>query len=433
LNQKEFARRRRHLNELAGRGGIIVVPAVPERVRSRDTLFEYRPDSDLFYLTGFSEPEAVAVLVPGREQGEYLLFCRERDPERERWDGARCGPEAAVATFGCDDAFPIGDIEEILPGLIERSERVYYPMGTAPEFDQRLLGWIKVLNAKRQSGHAPSEIVALGHLLHEMRLFKSRAEVSAMAKAAHIAVGAHRRAMRACRPGLMEYELEAEYLHEFRRHGATCSYLPIVAGGANACVLHYRANDAELAAGELVLVDAGCEFKMYASDVTRTFPVSGRFSAQQRALYETVLAANLAATAKIVAGNHWNDPHDAAIKEITRGLRELGLLKGKLQVLLKQAAYREYFMHRTGHWLGMDVHDVGDYKIDEQWRLLEPGMALTVEPGLYIRANAKAPKAWRGIGIRIEDDVVVTKAEPHVLTAGLPKEIAAVEDLMAAA
>ncbi|HEY7673009.1 MAG TPA: aminopeptidase P N-terminal domain-containing protein [Gammaproteobacteria bacterium] len=433
MNQKEFARRRRHLLELVGPRGIVVVPAAPERVRSRDTLFEYRPDSDLFYLTGFGEPEAVAVLVPGREQGEFLLFCRERDLERERWDGARCGPEAAVASFGCDDAFPVGDVDEILPGLLERSERVYYPMGTAPDFDQRLLGWIKALNAKRQSGHAPSDIVSLGHLLHEMRLFKSRAETSVMEKAAAIAVAAHRRAMRACRPGLMEYELEAEYLHEFRRHGATCSYLPIVAGGANACVLHYRANDAELAAGELVLVDAGCEYRMYASDVTRTFPVNGRFNAPQKALYDVVLAANRAATAKVVAGNHWNDPHDAAIREITRGLRELGLLKGKLQALLKRAAYRDYYMHRTGHWLGMDVHDVGDYKIDEQWRLLEPGMALTVEPGLYISAKAKVPKPWRGIGIRIEDDVVVTKAEPHVLTAALPKESAAVEELMAAA
>jgi len=433
LTSKEFARRRRHLIELVGPRGIVVVPAAPERVRSRDTLFEYRPDSDLFYLTGFGEPDAVAVLVPGREQGEFLLFCRERDSERERWDGARCGPEGAIARFGCDDAFPIGDIDEILPGLLERSERVYYPMGTSPDFDQRLLGWIKGLNTKRQSGHGPSDIVSLGHLLHEMRLFKSRAETSVMGKAAEIAVAAHRRAMRACRPGLMEYELEAEYLHEFRRHGATCSYLPIVAGGANACVLHYRANDAELAAGELVLVDAGCEYEMYASDVTRTFPVSGRFSAPQKALYEVVLAANLAATAKVVAGNHWNDPHDAATKEITRGLRELSLLKGKLPALLKRGAYREYFMHRTGHWLGMDVHDVGDYKIDEQWRLFEPGMALTVEPGLYISTDAKVPKAWRGIGIRIEDDVVVTKAEPHVLTADLPKEPAAVESLMAAA
>ena len=433
MKEKEFARRRRHFMELVGSGGIVVLPAAPERVRSRDTLFQYRPDSDFFYLTGFPEPEAVAVLIPGRAEGEFLLFCRERNPERELWDGARCGPEAAVATYGCDDAFPIGDIDEILPRLLEQSERVYYPMGVATEFDQRLLGWINALNVKRQSGHAPSEIVALGHLLHEMRLFKSGAETGALQKAAQIAVAAHRRAMRACRPGLMEYELEAEYLHEFKRHGVDCSYLPIVAGGANACVLHYRDNNAPLADGDLVLVDAGCEYEMYASDITRTFPVNGRFSAAQRDLYEIVLAANAAATAKVVAGNHWNDPHEAAIKEVTRGLKEVGLLKGRLPALLKGAAYREFFMHRTGHWLGMDVHDVGDYKVAEQWRLLEPGMVLTIEPGLYISASSRVPKHWRGIGIRIEDDVVVRREAPRVLTAGLPAAVEDVEALMAAA
>jgi Xaa-Pro aminopeptidase len=433
LKEREFARRRRHFMELVGAGGIVVLPAAPERVRSRDTLFQYRPDSDFFYLTGFPEPETVAVLIPGRAKGEFLLFCRERNPERELWDGARCGPEAAVAKYGCDDAFPIGDIDEILPRLLERSERVYYPMGVAPEFDQRLLGWINALNTKRQSGHAPSEIVALGHLLHEMRLFKSGAETGAMQKAAQIAVAAHRRAMRACRPGLMEYELEAEYLHEFKRHGADCSYLPIVAGGANACVLHYRDNNAPLTDGDLVLVDAGCEYEMYASDITRTFPVNGRFSAPQRELYEIVLAANAAATAKVVAGNHWNDPHEAAVKEVTRGLKEVGLLKGRLPALLKGAAYREFFMHRTGHWLGMDVHDVGDYKVAEQWRMLEPGMVLTIEPGIYISASARVPKQWRGIGIRIEDDVVVRREAPRVLTAGLPSAPDEVEALMAAA
>jgi Xaa-Pro aminopeptidase len=433
LKEKEFARRRRHFMELVGAGGIVVLPAAPVRVRSRDTLFQYRPDSDFFYLTGFPEPETVAVLIPGRAKGEFLLFCRERNPERELWDGARCGPEAAVAKYGCDDAFPIGDIDEILPRLLERSERVYYPMGVAPEFDQRLLGWINALNTKRQSGHAPSEIVALGHLLHEMRLFKSGAETGAMQKAAQIAVAAHRRAMRACRPGLMEYELEAEYLHEFKRHGADCSYLPIVAGGANACVLHYRDNNAPLTDGDLVLVDAGCEYEMYASDITRTFPVNGRFSAPQRELYEIVLAANAAATAKVVAGNHWNDPHEAAVKEVTRGLKEVGLLKGRLPALLKGAAYREFFMHRTGHWLGMDVHDVGDYKVAEQWRMLEPGMVLTIEPGIYISASARVPKQWRGIGIRIEDDVVVRREAPRVLTAGLPSAPDEVEALMAAA
>ena len=433
MNEKEFARRRRHLMELVGAGGIVVLPAAPERVRSRDTFHAYRPDSDFFYLTGFGEPEAVAVLIPGRAQGQFLMFCRERDPERERWEGVRAGPEGALACYGCDDAFPIGDVDEILPGLLERSERVYYPMGVAADFEQRLLAWINTLNVKRQSGHAPSEIVALGHLLHEMRLFKSRAETSAMQKSAQIAVAAHRRAMRACRPGLMEYELEAEYLHEFKRRGAVCSYLPIVAGGVNACVLHYHANDAPLADGELVLVDAGCEYEMYASDITRTFPVGGRFTEPQKELYEIVLAANAAATAKAVAGNHWNDPHEAAVREVTRGLREAGILKGRLPTLLKDGAYREFFMHRTGHWLGMDVHDVGDYKIDDEWRMLEPGMALTIEPGIYIGDGGKAVRHWRGTGIRIEDDVVVTRAEPRVLSAGVPTTVEAIESHMAGA
>jgi Xaa-Pro aminopeptidase len=395
-------------------------------------LFTYRPDSDFYYLTGFAEPEAVAVLMPGRSQGEFLLFCRERNPERELWDGARAGPEGAVTAFGADDAFPITDVDDILPGLLERSDRVYYSMGVTPEFDQRLLGFIQTLNANRQRGHAPSELVALDHLLHEMRLFKSRAEAATMRRAAEIAVAAHARAMRACRPGMMEYELEAEFLHEFRRHGADCSYPPIVAGGANACVLHYRANDAALADGDLVLIDAGCEYRMYASDVTRTFPVGGRFTEPQRELYDVVLEANRAATAKAVVGNHWNDPHDAAVAVITRGLRELKLLKGRQASLVRSQAYREFFMHRTGHWLGIDVHDVGDYKVAEQWRLLEPGMVMTIEPGIYVAPDSRAAKRWRGIGIRIEDDVLVTRAAPDVLTAALPAATADIERHMEA-
>ncbi len=418
--------------EMIGVGGIAVLPAAPERVRSRDTHYPYRQDSDFHYLTGFPEPEAVAVLVPGRPQGEFLLFCRERDPTRELWDGPRAGPAGAVSQYGADDAFPIADIDEILPGLLEQSQRVYYSIGNAPEFDQRLLGWLHALNARRQSGHAPSEIVALDHLLHEMRLFKSRAEASVMRQAAKIAVDAHARAMRACRPGMMEYELEAEYVHEFRRHGAECSYPPIVATGANACVLHYRANDAELADGDHVLVDAGCEYRMYASDVTRTFPVNGRFSAAQRELYDVVLEANLAATAAAKPGNHWSDPHSAAVATITRGLRALGILEGRLPTLLKSHAYRPYFMHKTGHWLGLDVHDVGDYKVGEEPRLLEPGMVLTIEPGIYIAPGArKVAKRFRGIGIRIEDDVLITRDGPEVLTAELPKEADAIERLMA--
>jgi Xaa-Pro aminopeptidase len=433
VNGKEFARRRRQLMELIGPHGIAVLSAAPERVRSRDTLFTYRPDSDFYYLTGFEEPEAVAVLMPGREQGEYLLFCRERNPERELWDGPRTGPEGAVERYGANDAFPITDLDDILPGLLERTDRVYYSIGIAPEFDQRLLGFIHTLNANRQRGHSPSEIVALDHLLHEMRLFKTRAESSVMREAARIAVQAHSRAMRACRPGMLEYELEAEFLHEFRRHGADCSYPPIVAAGANACVLHYRANNAELLDGDLVLIDAGCELAMYASDVTRTFPVNGEFSEPQRELYEVCLEANRSATAQVKVGNHWNDPHDAAVVTITKGLKELGLLKGKVAALIKSQQYRQFFMHRTGHWLGIDVHDVGDYKIDEQWRLLEPGMVMTVEPGIYVSPAAKSvAKRWRGIGIRIEDDVLVTRDGPDVLTLGVPTSVKEIESHMSA-
>ncbi len=431
---REFARRRRHLMELVGAGGIVVLPSAPERVRSRDTLFDYRPDSDLFYLTAFPEPEAVGVLIPGRAQGQFLMFCRERDPERELWDGSRAGPEGVVTDYGCDDAYPISDIDEILPNLMEPCERVFYSMGVDHDFDQRLLGWLNALNAKRHSGHAPGEVVALDHLLHEMRLFKSRAEASLMRRSALIAVAAHKRAMQVCEPGMMEYQLEAEFLHEFRRNGAGCSYAPIVAGGANACVLHYTENDAALNDGDLVLIDAGCEFELYASDITRTFPVNGTFSAAQRELYEIVYEANQAATAAAVHGNHWDDPHTAAVRVVTKGLRSLGLLSGRLPSLLKEQAYRKYFMHRTGHWLGMDVHDVGDYKVDDQWRLLEPGMAMTIEPGIYIgpSAGGKA-RRWRGTGIRIEDDVVITRQGPRVLTAGLPSEADEVERLMAAA
>jgi len=419
--------------EAMGPDGIAILPAAPQRIRSRDTSFAYRQDSDFYYLTGFPEPEAVAVLIPGRPGGEYLLFCRERDPVKEMWEGVRAGPAGAIERYGADDAFPIGDIDEILPGLIEQRERVYYSIG-AGEFDRRLLDWIRTLNAKRQSGRAPSELVALDHLLHEARLFKSRAEIAVMRRAARIAIDAHRRAMSVCRPGMREYELEAEYVHEFRRRGAVCSYPPIVAGGANACVLHYTANDAVLADGDLVLVDAGCEYEMYASDVTRTFPVNGRFTPRQRELYEIVLAANRAAIAAVKPGNHWNDPHDAAVRVITAGLREIGLLNGRLSTLIKEQAYRRFFMHKTGHWLGMDVHDVGDYKVGDAWRLLEPGMVLTIEPGIYVAADATGKaKAWRGIGIRIEDDVVVTRDGCEVLTAELPVDADEIERLVGTA
>ena len=418
---------------MVGEDGMAILPSAPIRQRSRDVEYRFRQDSDFYYLTGFAEPESVAILAPGRENGEYVLFCRERDPRRERWDGLRAGPEGAVELFDADDAFPIEDIDDILPGMLETRNRVYYTMGAYADFDQQLTEWVKSLKNRESSGiHTPHEFIALDHILHDMRLYKSRAEITAMRKAAGIAVSAHRRAMRRVRPGMFEYEVEAEYLYEFRRQNATTSYAPIVGTGANACTLHYVDNRDELKDGDLLLVDAGCEYDYYASDITRTMPVNGRFSPEQRAVYEIVLEAQTAAIAKTAKGNHWNDPHDAAVRVITRGLRKLGLLDGTLPKLIRDEAYREFFMHRTGHWLGMDVHDVGDYKVGEEWRFLEPGMVTTVEPGIYISASRKVPARWRNIGIRIEDDVAVTGKGPDVLSKGLPSDPDEIEKLMAA-
>jgi len=416
---------------MVGQGGIVILPSAPVRTRSRDVEYNYRQDSDFYYITGFAEPESVAVLVPGRANGEYLLFCRERDPKREQWDGLRAGQAGAVEHYGADDAFPIEDLDDILPGIMESCERVYYTMGMYAEFDARIAEWVNSLRAKLNRGvHTPQEFVALDHLLHDMRLYKSRGEISAMRKSAKVAVEAHKRAMRITEPGLFEYEVEAEFRHEFRRNDAWVSYSPIVAGGKNACILHYVENDAELKDGELLLIDAGCELDYYASDITRTFPVNGRFSPEQRAVYEIVLEAQHAAIEKTVVGNHWNEPHDAAVKVITKGLKKLGLLEGPLPKLIKDGAYQPYYMHRTGHWIGMDVHDVGDYKVGDEWRMLEAGMVTTVEPGIYIGNSRKIPKAFRNIGIRIEDDVAVTNKGPDVLSKGLVADPDDIESLM---
>lgn len=435
MRKAEFVRRRRQLMKMIGKGGIVILPAVPEKPRNNDVLYHYRPDSDFFYLTGFAEPESVAVLIPGRPHGEYVLFVRDRDPARETWDGRRAGPEGATRDYGADDAFPIADIDDILPGLMENCERVHYTMGVHQDFDQRVIGWVNQLKSQARTGiQPPQEFVALDHLLHDMRLFKSKPELDAMRQSARIAVAAHERAMQFTRPGRMEYEVMAELLHEFHRHRADISYHPIVGGGANGCILHYHENADELNDGDLLLIDAGCEYELYASDITRTFPVNGRFTPEQRALYEVALEAQYAAIAKIKPGNHWNEPHDAAVKAITQGLVKLGLLKGKVANLIRDGAYRKFYMHRTGHWLGMDVHDVGDYKLGEQWRVLEPGMVMTVEPGIYIPAGTSGvAKRWWNIGIRIEDDVAVTDSGHEVLTEGLVKDPDAIERLMRAA
>ena len=435
IGREEFARRRRQLIKAMGREAIAIIPAAPVHLRNNDVEYAYRQDSNFFYLTGFAEPESVAVLVPGRPQGEYLLFVRDRDPARETWDGRRAGPVGARRDYGADDAFPIGDIDDILPGLMEGRAKVYYTVGIHREFDQRVLGWVNGLRAQAKQGrHAPYEMVALEHELHEMRLFKSRAECAQMRHAAEIAARAHVRAMRACRPGRFEYEIAAEIRHEFMRARADISYLPIVGGGANGCILHYRENADELRDGELLLIDAGCEYESYASDITRTLPVNGRFTPPQRAAYDVVLEANLAAIEAVRPGASWNRPHEVAVQVLTAGMVRLGLLKGRVPSLVKSLAYRRFYMHKTGHWLGMDVHDVGDYKIGDAWRQLEPGMVLTVEPGLYIPPGTRGiPPEFRNIGIRVEDDVLVTRDGHEVLTDGVPKDAAEIEALMAAA
>jgi len=436
ISKAEFARRRKNLMGMMDKHTIAIIPGAREVTRSRDTEYPFRQNSDLFYLTGFEEPDAVLVLVPGRRQGQVVLFCRERDPDMELWNGYRLGPEGAVAYLGVDDAFPIDDLDEILPGLIEGTQRIYYSMGHDDVFDQRVMGWVNQIRKLVRTGAAPpADFTDLAFLLHEQRLIKSAAEVRVMRKAGEISAAAHVRAMQECQPGRYEYHLEAAIQHTFAEHGARFpAYNSIVGSGANACVLHYTENASKMRAGDLVLIDAGCEYQGYAADITRTFPVSGQFSTEQRAIYDVVLEAQRAAIAKVRPGNTWNQPHDATVRVITRGLIKLGLLRGKERELIKAEAYRDFYMHRAGHWLGLDVHDVGEYRVDGRWRQLEPGMVLTIEPGIYVAAdNTKVPKRWRGIGVRIEDDVVVTEQGCDVLTGDVPKRADEIEALMSQA
>jgi len=433
ISKAEFARRRKNLMGMMDKHTIAIIPGAREVTRSRDTEYPFRQNSDLFYLTGFEEPDAVLVLVPGRRQGQVVLFCRERDPDMELWNGYRLGPEGAVAYLGVDDAFPIDDLDEILPGLIEGTQRIYYSMGHYDVFDQRVMGLVDQIRTLVRTGAAPpADFTDLAFLLHEQRLIKSAAEVRVMRKAGEISAAAHVRAMQECQPGRYEYHLEAAIQHTFAEHGARFpAYNSIVGSGANACVLHYTENASKMRAGDLVLIDAGCEYQGYAADITRTFPVSGQFSTEQRAIYDVVLEAQRAAIAKVRPGNTWNQPHDATVRVITRGLIKLGLLRGKERELIKAEAYRDFYMHRAGHWLGLDVHDVGEYRVDGRWRQLEPRMVLTIEPGIYIAAdNTKVPKRWRGIGVRIEDDVVVTEQGCDVLTGDVPKRADEIEALM---
>lgn len=435
---KALKRRRRELARAIGPEGVLVVPAAHEVTRNRDVHYPFRQSSDFAWLTGFPEPDAVAVLAPKRKDGEFVLFCRPKDPEREIWDGHRFGTEGAVEHFGAHAAHPLSELDEKLPALLADRKRVYYPLGVDADFDLQVMGWLRAVRAQARKGvSAPTELVTSDTLLHERRLIKAKGELATMRRAAGISAAAHRRLMQACRPGLNEQQLEAAFLHACAEQGARFqAYPPIVGGGANACVLHYIDNAAVLADGDLVLVDAGCELDDYASDITRTFPVNGRFSAPQRTLYELVLAAQRAAIAAVKPGKRWDAPHKAALKVLTRGLVDLGFIEGSrkdVPQLIKDEKYKPFYMHRTGHWLGMDVHDVGSYKQNGTWRELEPGMVMTIEPGLYVAPDAEVPAQFRGIGIRIEDDVLVTEDGHEVLSRDVPKDVEAIERLMAGA
>jgi len=428
LHTKPFRKRRARLSRDLG-GGIVAVPTAPERTRNADSHYDYRWDSGFYYLTGFREPEAVLVMVLGAKP-RSILFCREKNLEREIWDGFRFGPELAREQFGFDEAYPIAELDQRMPELLADQESLHTPVGADPAWDLRVGGWLNAVRAKVRTGvTAPDRIVDIRSAVNDMRLFKDEFELAIMRRAAEISSAAHVRAMRAAAPGKREYEIEAELIHEFCRHGARApAYGSIVAAGANACVLHYRDNSAELRKGELMLIDAGCELDSYASDITRTFPVGGRFSGPQREIYELVLASQEAAIKAVKPGADFIDYHDAATRVLVQGLVDLKLCKGSVDSVLEDNSYKQFYMHRTGHWLGLDVHDAGDYMQKGKWRKLKPGMVLTVEPGLYIRPADNVPRAFWNIGVRIEDDVLVTAKGRDILTAACPKRVKDVEE-----
>lgn len=429
--QMPFAQRRARLLEQMGDDAIAIIATRAEMYRNRDADYKFRADSSFYYLTGFAEPEAVAVLQTGSDQ-PYTLFCRERNREMEIWNGLRAGTEGAVSQFAADQAFTIEQLDEQIISLLSGKKRLYVRLGQDAAFDLRVTGWLKKIAAnQRQGGQGPVEIIQLDSLLDEMRLFKDTHEIDLMRRAAQISAQAHVRAMQQVKPGMMEYQLEAELLYIFAQNGCQTAYNSIVGGGANGCILHYVENNQPLKDGDLVLIDAGAELDHYAADITRTFPVNGKFSPEQKALYELVLKAQLAAIEATKPGNHYRLPHETAVRILTEGLVELGLLQGNVDELISSEAYRQFYMHGTGHWLGMDVHDVGSYKLNNEWRPYQPGMVVTVEPGLYISPDDETVDArWRGIGIRIEDDVLVTESDNEVLTCDVPKTVEEIEALM---
>jgi len=426
--------RRRHELASAIKFGIAVIPTAAERIRNKDAHFPYRFDSYFHYLTGFNEPESVVVVIGGKPS-RSILFCRAKHEEREIWDGFRYGPEEAKTQFNFDDTFAIDEIDKILPELIENKDAIFTPIGIESNWDNKMMGWLNKTRSRAREGiTAPASLIDVREILDEMRLIKDPDELDVMRRAAKISAEAHVNAMLATKPEKYEYEIEAELLYHFKKNGSQFpAYTSIVAGGKNACVLHYIENNAVLNDGDLLLIDAGCELDGYASDITRTFPVSGKFSGPQRMIYELVLDAQQAAMEATSRGNSWQAPHDAATKVLAQGFIDLKLCHGSLDKVLENREYSRYYMHRTGHWLGRDVHDVGNYKDDEQWRSLEPGMVLTIEPGCYIRSAPDIPEQFWNIGIRIEDDAIVNQDSGcEIITSGVPKTINDIESLMSA-
>lgn len=430
LNTQTYIDRRNKLLRQMQQG-VAVIPTAGEKIRNRDAHYPYRFDSSFYYLTGFTEPDSVLVLIAG-EEPKSILFCREKNIEREIWDGFRFGPETAREQFAFSEAYSIDQLKDKLPGLLSDQPTLFYPMGTDQQWDQSLLEAINQVREKSRMGiSAPNRVEDIRTLIDEMRLFKDKHEIATMRRAAEISGQAHKSAMQKTKPGIYEYEIEAELLQTFRRNGSQApAYTSIVAGGANACTLHYVANNTLLKEGELLLIDAGCELDGYASDITRTFPVSKKFNGPQKAVYEMVLAAQAAAIAEVKPGTEWNAPHEAALRILVQGFIDLGFCKGSVDSVLESGDYKQFYMHRTGHWLGLDVHDVGEYKKEGQWRPLLPGMTLTVEPGCYIRPADNVPKEYWNIGIRIEDDVLVTEKGCEILSIDTPKTIVDIENIM---
>ena len=426
--------RRRHELAINMKSGIAVIPTAGEAIRNKDAHFPYRFDSYFHYLTGFSEPESVVVVIGGKES-RSILFCRAKHEEREIWDGFRHGPEEAKTQFHFDDAFAIDEIDTILPQLIENKNTIFTPVGVSPDWDKKMMGWLNKTRSRAREGvNAPAGLIDVRQILDEMRLIKDPEELDIMRRAAKISAEAHIHAMTAAAPGKYEYEIEAELLYHFKKRGSQFpAYTSIVAGGKNACVLHYIENNTVLNDGDLLLIDAGCELDGYASDITRTFPVNGKFSGPQKVIYELVLDAQLAAVEATSCGNSWQAPHDAATKILAQGLIDLNLCHGSLDKVLEQREYSRYYMHRTGHWLGRDVHDVGNYKTDGQWRSLQPGMVMTIEPGCDIRSAPDIPEQFWNIGVRIEDDAIVNHDSGcEIITSAAPKAIKDIELLMSA-